>query len=454
MKIEEIYKQIVENSTVEPPADAWENISDSLDIDQTWDRISAQLDKKAFYLRLRKAAVYTSAALVALVILFYSNNTTFKSKTDLVINKNEVGGIAPAGQEDLTQSNFTLNNSKKSINQNQPKTSFSNEKHLTANKIKSGTKQEKISDTLKNKLSPDISNYQPSILKIIDKKINHLSQVPEISKSISTLELVKNIVQRTNQNTVNKVINSLPENHEIGQIANKEGLIPNTLNNLVTPYENQTAENAPQITNGFTSHKGVFIGTYTSASNVWLMNPKTFEGLQGEDLVQTLPVFSYSYGFAVGYMFSPNLSVQVLGRMSDKYGQKYKEYVDGKYQSEYTRLVYKNISILAAYTKPSKISRYNYERSIIAGINIGKLESATTTLGNTTQDISSYCYKTNPSITAGYELSFYPDRKLSIFLGFRVNYGLKSAILPNKASLHDNTKTASYGVNFGTRFHL
>src|SRR6056297_1768705 len=59
------YQSSIEESGEEPPEEVWNNIQDELDIDDTWQRISHELDQK--WKKRTRQLVYTLAAAVLLL---------------------------------------------------------------------------------------------------------------------------------------------------------------------------------------------------------------------------------------------------------------------------------------------------------------------------------------------------------------------------------------------------
>ena len=110
---EKWYKNKVEDGNETPPAGAWENISNKLDINEVWENVGGELNYMEAKVRRRKGLVFALLFLPFLFIatVFYmktkpgiNNNTYFKAiKQDLKPNLPPKAGPRPMPALSITE---------------------------------------------------------------------------------------------------------------------------------------------------------------------------------------------------------------------------------------------------------------------------------------------------------------------------------------------------------------
>ncbi|MBN4066175.1 hypothetical protein JYT51_02475, partial [Candidatus Amoebophilus asiaticus] len=277
------YKKLFGDFAGKPPASVWENISEQLDIDEVWTRVSGTLDKKSKVLHFGRAFRNAAAVLVLLLLI---GGIGFK-----IIPGFQQSAIVESDKKIISGQKLSpgVNTSKESSNSNKlEQQPVKKEKSVYQDRIeiKQPTKDQHLQSSAGYHLldtQANIENNKEKPLEYINDKLNKIEPIEHY--------------------TINKFVN----------INLFDSIYPN--NSFL-----KDVQSFP---------KGIYAGVTFSMNNIWMFNHETINGFKRTELDYSNVKFGKSYGMIAGYYFSNKWGIQGNWLINSDQGQKYTSYREG-----------------------------------------------------------------------------------------------------------------------------
>ena len=399
------YKNIIESNDREPPESAWENIQDDLDVEQSWQVIDTYLSKKA---ATKRNYILAGAASILILIAFgisrYSN-FNFKVKDKKPVTES----VNPAE----TEKNDIENNIENA----------SDNKFILEKKI---TKKPKESNTLKDK------NKQALLI------------VKEIGKdSITEGKIRYNNKIKPTDDIIFEEIDLKKEffnfDYKSGIVTGKQGVFTIEKNNV---HERR-------------AFKKLYIGSTWQIANTWLLNEKTYNGLERSTLTASNTSFGSDFGVFIGTNLAKSLDLQLDINLLAKSNQSYNEYLNGKYINDKFTLNYSQVVLSFRYYRISSKFMQG-EHGVNMGGYLGYLHKASQMLDNEIINLSNDYSMLDYGVFLSYEYVIPIYKQLGLGTGVRIYYGLKNIYAGNEniPAYLNKTNTASVNITFTLKYNL
>ncbi len=411
------YKILFRQFAEEPPADIFENISDTLDINDVWEGVSATLDRKDKIKHFKKITRYIVVSLLLLIsigeillVTNYNFKKYFTNDKKVINTKNETPDnpilIHPTKKNYISS---ILNTGGGNINDN----------HTVPNEEKNDLKKEQMESNLiiatfnKNKSETTNNVAGQGILGNNNNNDIKLSYI----KPIQILKI----------DGVNKKDNlSLENNFSIDNI-------------LITESSVQKHSFLP---------RGCYFGISISLNNIWLLNHDTYKGLKKNELDITNLTMGESYGLLGGYNFSDKWCGQVDWFIHAERGQKYTIFREGKQYVKNIHLNYMQWNVVGKY-KRINIGQFINTNPISLNIVAGPYFSILQTTGE------NYYSKNDYGFHLDYEYELYL-KKFIFSLALQGDFGLKNIFTGTEIipSYFNKTDNLALGVNMGIKYFI
>ncbi|AHM58973.1 hypothetical protein D770_03530 [Flammeovirgaceae bacterium 311] len=160
-------------------------------------------------------------------------------------------------------------------------------------------------------------------------------------------------------------------------------------------------------------------GAGLSGRMSWLMNQKTLSAMDKSSLTTSLPAYRKSFFLQAEKGLSPKLALLTDLTLYSEAGQRYDEYQDGMYGTTDTKLIYSNLSVLAAYNPRGRALLRRPHTRFLAGVSGGWLHGASMKGPAGESSISDEYKKTAAALIMGYEYNFPLSRRLWLNYGIR-----------------------------------
>ncbi|OFX85298.1 MAG: hypothetical protein A2W99_14975 [Bacteroidetes bacterium GWF2_33_16] len=389
MNFNKWYKNKIESLDQDPPEIVWENIQDDLDIDHSWVFVKDYLDKNS---RNRRQFIY---AVAASLILFITAGTYWLF-------------ILQRGQGELqlisTQQTFLE----------------------TQNKNK---KEDQAFVELKNEFINQKDERKP-----IDKK-RRIKPEPHELFSQQQEEL------RTNE--------SFLASFAASNFSSENNITTNYMNlrEIDSESDNLTEKTERK------AFKEVYIGTIGQFANTWMLNDKTLNGLDSDNLTKTNASFGYNLGFFIGTNISQKTDMQLDLDFLVNNNQNYNEYLNGHYVSSQMRLNYSQASLSLRYLIISK--RFiKGEHRLSIGSYLGYLRNAYQVIEGESVSVLNTYNNFDYGLLLGYEYVIPVYNKIDIGTGFRAYYGLQNIYSGDNTipSYMNKTNNASVNITLSIKY--
>jgi len=392
--LNEIYKNLVEGNQIDPPEEIWQNISNDLDIDDVWGKVTEDLNYESSltsYDRFSFAVTSAGLILLLLVELFYNSPE---------INKFKAISLEPATEESSVEQRKDLN-----------------------------------------------ADTRDKDIKILTPRRNGIT----LNNSLSVVDL--------NPNPINIIIRDSNQDHrllnlEIDYIPNL-GLYPlQEVNFPILSLQDIPIIHDEKVVKRTRNYKA-YIGVTSSIRNVWLLNDLTFRGFDENELHSTVPDFDMAIGLVSGITLSDRLATQGEMMIISNYGQKYRDYINGRYVKRDLDLDYFQLNVVFSY----KLKLHNENKlssSILLGPYWGLLKSASENIGQETLDIKSNYRQSVFGVILGYEYLWSVSPRLGLHSGLRFTYGISNIYSGNNLIPASFRKThpGAVSLNLGIRYNF
>lgn len=404
------YKNIIESSKPEPPAETWDNIRDHLDIDNSWEVIDKHLRKKKFiqYTRITAAASVIILSISAATWLFLSRDFPVEetmiaeNKTGSRQESEQIDKPAEADPDEAYREKNTTDIEKRAVDDNiiSPAATIADRDTERPVKKESGGEKQK-----------NPTEDQP----IISFKARQ--------NQISTLK-PHNISIEPEQNT------------------GKVNIRPVS----IKPFKEKKKNNF---------FRKIYLGTSGQLANTWLVNQKTISGFKSTSLVSTNPSFGSNFGIYAGTNLASHLDLQMDLNLLAQNNQDYNEYLNGSYVSSNMKFNYSQLSLSLRYNIYS--SKFmEGEHGLNFGPYLAYLHSATQNYDNETITISGNYHDIDYGLLLGYEYVFPVYEQLGLGTGFRAYYGLSNIYAGNESipAYLNITNNASVNITLSLKYRI
>ncbi len=405
------YKKKVESNDLFPPESVWENIHDNLDIDDSWEEISRNLDRRARLVRGLRAAA--AAGVLVLVLAgvyrrFLTQEQPGNNSTLAEVRHDE----GPGGQKKSTQVDV--------MDEQVPdeQTAKAQGKDQHADGQTSGTQQQTKEDS------------------------------PDQGKRMITVVADERQYARDKTVPYYMAATDLKEAAGIPPIN-----IPGSINTeIIYERDGGTGQGMEKIKKAF---KKFYIGGTGQLANTWLVNQKTISGLKSTSLVSTNPSFGSSFGIYGGTSLAEHIDLQMDLNILAQNKQEYNEYINGNYLNSDMQFNYTRLGLSLRYFIYSG-SFLEGEHAVNMGPYIAYLHNASQDTGSETIYITGDYTTLDYGLQAGYEYVFPIAGSLGLGTGFRAWYGLNNIYAGNE-SIPDYlnvTHNASVNITLSLKYLL
>jgi hypothetical protein len=145
------------------------------------------------------------------------------------------------------------------------------------------------------------------------------------------------------------------------------------------------------------------LGMGGAARMSYLLNEKTFRGMEKSSLTTSLPAFRKSFSLQAERVLSPRLALLTDLVVHHEAGQRYEEYYGGVYGTTDTRLRYSQLNALLAFTPQHRAFSNRPHTRWLAGLSGGWLHNASLTGPLGTTDLSAEYTKHAAGLLLGFE---------------------------------------------------
>ena len=196
---------------------------------------------------------------------------------------------------------------------------------------------------------------------------------------------------------------------------------------------------------------GYFFGLSAQLANTWMMNDKTYSGLQAASLTQTRPSFGKSFGLLGGITLSASTELQLALDILSQKRQEYNEYIHGRYVSTSLDMDYTKLSLTAHY-RPWQ----HRPHRAVAGGYWGYLNNASNQVNGSSEQIRDMYSRADYGITGGYEYLHHLGDNLRLTTGLYANHGLTNVFAGNEyiPSYLGRTRHLSFHLGISLRYNI
>lgn len=333
-------KKIIDGGRIDPPDEAWNNISQKLDIQDTWQNIDKELDIDTVWNRLdqqlneaAKMRTYERISYVPIVALLLliswlglKNETYEKS-----INDNH-----PIAQNLISENKADSN---KTIDFNQEKPDKEQKPAIVKQKgEKESEKQASVKSPIKTTQKEGIQINNEYKAELQPKNISSYEDItPELNKT--SLEYLNSIpaVLNINLDSLNRIA---PE--------------------LITFSKDSVIKESDKMM--------WYYGIGLSVNRTWLNDNRLKRASEGSSLYNAIASNNLSYRINAGLKLNQNWAIQSDIILLGSIGQSYGEYINGKYREGNINVNYNGLQMGIKRNIPSLFGTANLlNKQIIAG---------------------------------------------------------------------------------------
>lgn len=399
------YNKWLQQVNVDESDSVWNGIQDELDLIETWDNISAQLDEvkpqKGKVVAMRYLKPFAAAAAIILLLLLPVKYLADQAIQPIIIS----------------------------------------EQYIEESK----TEELILGETIP--IEEDREDIQPRKIGVDDPPVNRfyrtaLSAVSE--DRLAELTIIENTEDKAVDN--DGVTFDRLQTRTFGQndyLATNDAVLPNFTKKQTSIYSD------PSKSSGFT-FRVVEIGLVYGYKNTWLLNHETRNGLDPKKLGNTRPTFHQDIGASSTVEFNNRHQIGLEFLWRSESGQNYQQYINASF-------VDKNINL-----KYSKLQTFYYWNSkknrsqVIFGGYIARLVMAEEKQEKVRLSIDNSYTNLDYGLLAGYQYNIAISNRIVIKPSFRVNYNLINIfkgddIMPSHFKKTKNL-AASFNVSLSYRF--
>jgi len=389
------YKNKAESNNQEPPENIWKNIQDELDIDQSWLFINNKLNKKTF---INRQFLFAAAASI---LFFIVAGGYWFLKPQLKIDNIE--------------------------------------------KISENTEVAENQKTVKSERKNHIKNKEEKQTLIIEVKDQNKPYYKTKNEELIVADL-------QNQQTNDAIFRN---DNQLAFLDRKPGKVDYQfvmMNDLKKSNKNQQKQEEKSER---TSFKKMYLGTTGQLANTWLLNEKTYNGLESSNLTTANTSFGYNFGLFVGTNISKRIDMQFDLNILANNNQDYNEYLNGHYVSSQLKFNYSQVALSFRYYIMSKRFMKG-EHGVNMGGYFGYLHNAYQVIDGKSFSIQNSYTDIDYGLFLGYEYIVPISNKLGFGTGFRAYYGLQNIFAGDDyiPAYMNKTNNASINITLSLKYNL
>lgn len=386
------YRRWFQNLDEQPPEEAWDYISESLDLDEVWDGVSKALDADAHLTESTSASgSFLKNGWLILVMLCF---------------------IPALPLSDYMISGSTLKN----------ESSISVTDAYNAEELPTYLRQEMANEKTRKRVYPP--------LKEDDVNMSDIHSI-------------------TDQSTT-----ALYTLNDIGIInAVKAGLAPQSTgcnpmkNDIEARSYNRSHLEVDQIER--ITENQWYLGMIGARNNTWLLNYQTRQGLRTTNLNQTVITYNNEFGLSGGFIVKKGLALQADWFINSQLGQSYQEYINALRVSRDVTLDYSKFQ-LSVIKDLSKKSR-GAVPFLTGGLYAGYLKKATESINGVESDITREYATVDLGVMLGAGIKYPITDRIKVQPSIRSSYSLRNAYRGNDfiPGAFLPSRNAQIGLNMG-----
>ena len=402
------YKNKIESSNLEPPETVWENVQDQLDIDNSWQKINSHLEQNAVPDRKLWYAVAAG-----LLILIMAGGYWWFSSDNLKMEK-QIAEKIMFVEEDLN---------------------------------KQATEKKEIQTLQKGEKQPFIE----------EQKVSHSITPQESTKLAQIVVEEQKVKEVKKQETLHPSDEQFQDNGRLiaalkPYASDIESLPVQERDLLVVaePYESDKDVRQERV-----AFQKIYAGATGQLANTWVLNEKTYTGMEKSSLIASNASFGSNFGVFAGTNLSRNLFAQLDLNVITQNKQDYNEYLNGQYISNEMKFNYSQVGFSLRYIAFS--NRYmKGEHHVYAGGYWGYLHSATQKVDHEIINITNDYARSDYGVFLGYEYIFPIYKNLGFGTGVKASYGLSNIYSGNQyiPSYLNKTHNASLNITFSLKYSI
>ena len=425
--ISEWYKKEVVKLEERPDYTVWEKLSLKLDTTSVWDKLVVSLNKYDQFIWWRNL---TFKGIAVFLLLFgsywaYDNYQFNTTNNSLAKNITQL----------KTTSSANKNSIEKSVDGKQNKTDYSyssTQKIVVPYQIKAVINEAKTTFINKNTTSKS-NNLSASAT---DEIYYHQIRANDLSS-----------LKTENEQTIFTELNNINlSDLEISRVfANGDFLVKKDKNKIVF--------NSKRFSSYFLYGlyaRRIYVGFNVGIKKQGIItNFKNSAELASYRQTNFLD-FGHVIGTTVGYIVSDNFNVETNININSTSGYKREYYSEGLSYVENLNLKYSSISVLAKkMNNKSTFDNKLYSTNFIAGIYVGYLRSAVSTVNNNSKKLDEY-NNSDLGVVLGIEQDRYISKSFVISPSVRYNQGILNIAKDN--SPFSSSRNFSLEFNFGVKY--
>ncbi|NOQ25462.1 MAG: hypothetical protein GQ564_08885 [Bacteroidales bacterium] len=389
------YKNKVESNNLEPPEVVWENIQDDLDINQSWHLINNHLSEKS----IAKRNYYLAIA-ASILVLFSVGSYWFLNSGEEQREFKAIVEIVNKAENNILEEKISTKNTLSVEETSQ----FQNELNETKNQ--------------------DVFIAENAIFEedlSIDSQVDNNEKLSGILDSYSKID--------------SKII-------LLNYKLNEELKIDNT--------EKNSSDSKERL-----AFRKLYVGATGQLANTWMLNEKTYSGLESYSLTKSNASFGSNFGIFIGTNIFKKIDLQLDINILAQNTQDYNEYINGHYISNTMKF---------NYTQTALSVRYNYlskrflkgEHGINIGSYFGYLHNAYQIIDDEVISLTDNYTSYDFGIFVAYEYIIPISRKLGLGTGVKAYYGLQNIYSGDEfiPSYMNNTNNASINISFSLKYNI
>jgi hypothetical protein len=443
----ELYRNQVESLNETPPDSCWDDINTQLDIEETWDSVSMELDNvlpsnndftgaltdKKLVTFSKLALLITPLLLILLVILSDTRETQLISSEISAIDSSEAS---------ITQTII-------------PKSSTS-----------IPPESEQLAEEAED-ISKGLPAQEPNNIEIekLFQEPGFISKGETITKPISSVPNPEKEFFVSNTSPPDAAVNVT--NHSYISVKNdvittgQPVLLPFVVKpSRITIPVSKTEEvtDNKSTGNGFSQAGGTFksnrfsIGISLTEKNTWLISQETIDGFDRQELGTTKVTFLNDFGIILRYTMNERWSFEGTCLLLSKTGQSYDEYIYGIYSSKIYELNYLSFEMSARYALRRSFNINRVRSHFVGGAYISHLNKAYKTIDYSVSDISTDFDPIDYGVLLGYELEIKIIDHFAITPGIRIKCGIPNIFGDQPGIPDDLHSTRNASMEFRLNF--
>jgi hypothetical protein len=432
-------KRQIEENPQEPPAETWERIAESLDLEGAWQGINQDLELDGLWQTIdqrliqadkvfwwhKAGSLLTTMAVVMLAMLpllhsldeekqLAEETAAVQRQLDPSPDKPETSPFPFQAVENITAPYAPATDSD-SQTMYPPETQVEAQQAGTGNSAHASLSKGGASASAEASASSReaSASAQRGMAEPKEPTRRHAgSAVRPGTEAAAVLPVIDSQIEATGQGAVGQfgrtasndeqadadylLVQPAPET--IAAAADLDGTAPSELAVPPVPLEEEAV-----ITKKSLPTAGWRLGIGGAARMSYLLNEKTFRGMEKSSLTTSLPAFRRSFSLQAERVLSPRLALLTDLVVHHEAGQRYEEYYGGVYGTTDTRLRYSQLNALLAFTPQHRAFSNRAHTRWLAGLSGGWLHEASLSGPLGTTDLSAEYNKHAAGLLLGFE---------------------------------------------------